>query len=126
MQCVAVATRLCEIRVQHANSLAGLVRHVHLDINWRRMWSLHSHLTNPYQVIEDRTLRLGAVYSVRDGDTLITLAARFETTVKRLLHVNPHVLDAGDFWAGVDLCILPCTTRKPPQPPSYAGFAFQR
>ena len=91
MQCVAVATRLCEIRVQHANSLAGLVRHVHLDINWRRMWSLHSHLTNPYQVIEDRTLRLGAVCSVRDGDTLITLAARSRSVcVFICIHLHMH------------------------------------
>ena len=53
------------------------------------------------------------MYSVRNGDTLITLAAHFETTVKSILHVNPHVLEAGDLWAGVDLCILPCTTYPP-------------
>ena len=41
-----------------------------------------------------RLCRYGPVYRVRKGDSLMTIAARFETTLRKLLSVNPHIVVA--------------------------------
>jgi len=40
------------------------------------------------------------ILQARAGDTLVTVAARFETTLKKLLSVNPHIVDEDELLAG--------------------------
>ena len=60
-----------------------------------------TYLLYAHQILHgDRLLRYGPIYKFREGDTLLTIAARFETTVKKLLLVNPHVGDGEIVQAG--------------------------
>ena len=115
VQCVRVITRLCEAYIQEGDDLHSITRKFHLDRNWRRLWNLNSELTDPHRVVHgDKTLRLGPIYSVREGDSMMTLAARFETTIKRLLSVNPHIVDGRHIMPGLEICVVACSNRPPP------------
>ena len=64
-QCITVRTQICALYVEQGNTLESIVRRYHLDRNWRRLWNLNSHITNPFRVLHgDQTLRYGAVYTV--------------------------------------------------------------
>ncbi len=56
-------------------------------------------------------MNLGPVYRVKPGETLADLAARFRTTVKSLLSLNPDVQPDGPrgLPAGQELCLLLCS-----------------
>lgn len=125
VQCITVRTRICELYVEQGNTLESIVRRYHLDRNWRRLWNLNSHITNPFRVLHgDQTLRYGAVYTVRAGDTMITIAAHFETTLKKLLSVNPHIQVESKILPGEDICILPCSDRKHAANPNNMANPF--
>ena len=49
-----------------------------------------------------------------EGDSMMTLAARFETTIKRLLSVNPHIVDGRHIMPGLEICVVACSNRPPP------------
>jgi hypothetical protein len=40
------------------------------------------------------------ILQARAGDTLVTVAARFETTLKKLLSVNPHIMKEDELFVG--------------------------
>jgi len=111
--------------VSRGDQLQSLTRAFHLDRNWRRVWNLNSHLIDPFKVLHGNSiLRLGPVYRVREGDTMTTLAARFETTLKRLLDVNPHIQDDEDIAPGLEMCVVACSNKEPPSHfinPHYAS-----
>lgn len=134
--CVSVKTRLCEFAVETGDTLQTLARKHHLDTNWLRVWNANPSMSNPdLAITEDRLLtfttppdkkleefhsaRVGGVYTIKRGDTLTTVAARFETSVKRLLSVNPLVAGAisggyqndGGLQPGMDICVLVCTSK---------------
>jgi hypothetical protein len=55
----------------------------------------------PKQILHgDQTLRYGPLYTVRAGDTLVTIAAHFETTLKKLLSVNPQIVQKDEILPG--------------------------
>jgi len=115
VQCISITTRVCEVYVSRGDQLQSITRALHLDRNWRRIWNLNSYLLDPFKVLHgDTILRVGPVYTVRAGDTMTTLAARFETTLKRLLDANPHIQDDADIAPGLDMCVVACSNRKPP------------
>jgi hypothetical protein len=115
IQCISIVIRVCEVFVESDETLESITRKYHLDRNWRRLWNFNTENDNPYLVLHgDTTLRYGAVYTVRAGDSLITIAARFETTIRKLLTVNPHIVVEDEILLGQDICVLPCTNRAPP------------
>lgn len=66
------------------------------------------------------------MYTIKQGDTINTVAARFETTVKKLLMVNPKIAEIaqnprGTIHPGMDVCILACTDRMA-APPTIMGW----
>jgi len=134
--CVSLKTRLCEVAVKSGDTLQVLARRHHLDTNWLRIWNANPSMRNPDLAIIENTalnfiqstdakieefhsMRFGGVYTIKVGDTLTTVAARFETSVKRLLSVNPLVAQAlsgssphdGGLMPGMDICILACTSK---------------
>jgi LysM repeat protein len=115
-RCFTIFTKLCEVYVKRDDTLHDLTRRYHLDRNWRRLWNLND-LQNPYLVLHSGTkLRIGPVYAVRRGDTLGSIAALFETTVKKILMHNPHLdhVEEDGLQIGTDICLLPCSNRRPP------------
>ena len=76
--------------------------------------SAPAYVDDPDAIMTDGAVKrvyVGAVYRAAASDTLLALAARFRTTVKTLMAMNPDVdgdeqLETGDQL----LCVLPCTT----------------
>jgi hypothetical protein len=118
----------CIYCVQEGDTLHYVAKHLHLDTNWLRLWNSNGNdatwdddavdvteaIHDPDAVLEqDNCLNVGPLYRVQNGDTLVTLASRFHTTVKKILEVNPDITEdtADEIFADgpQDLCILPCT-----------------
>lgn len=59
----------------------------------------------------------GFFYTIAAGDTLFSLAARFNTTVQEILQANPG-LDPNRLFIGQQICI------PTPQPPVCPGFIY--
>ncbi len=59
----------------------------------------------------------GFIYTIALGDTLFTLATRFNTTVQAILQANPE-LDPNRLFVGQRICI------PVPQPPPCRGFFY--
>lgn len=56
-----------------------------------------------------QVVRLGPVYRAKPGDTLAAIAARFRTTMRSLLSLNPDVDLARALPVGQPLCVSLCT-----------------
>jgi LysM repeat protein len=55
------------------------------------------------------------IYIIKKGDTLRTLANRFDTTIERLLGLNPEIKDASLIYEGQRL-IVPVSVKPDPKP----------
>jgi LysM repeat protein len=62
----------------------------------------------------------GTYYTVRWGDTLSSIAARYGTTVQAIMYAN-NITNANFIYAGMILYI-PCGNRPPAPPPPPASF----
>lgn len=118
--CVNIEVRRCRYCVKQGDSLNFLNRYYHLDTNWLLLWNSNgaddldktytSTIRNPDAILEDeQVINVGPLYRVRQGDTLLLLAKRFQTTMKKILSVNPDVDAGASLTIGQELCVLPCT-----------------
>ena len=65
--------------------------------------------------------KCGSYYTVRYGDTLNSVAARYGVTVQTIMYAN-NILNPNYIYAGMILYI-PCSASKPPAPaPSYSQW----
>jgi LysM repeat protein len=62
----------------------------------------------------------GTYYTVRWGDTLSTIAARYHTTMQAIMYAN-NIVNPNYIYAGMILYI-PCGTKPPAPPSSYAQW----
>ena len=62
-------------------------------------------------------------YTVRAGDTLAKIAARYGTTVWKLASLN-GIPNPDYIWVGQVLCVKPGGAPPPPPPPSHGGFWY--
>jgi hypothetical protein len=59
-----------------------------------------------------QVINVGPVYGTKGAETLEYVAARFHTSVARLLDLNPDVVanpQNKPLPAGQELCLMPCT-----------------
>lgn len=61
----------------------------------------------------------GFIYTVQPGDTLSTIAARFNTTVNAILAVNPQITNPNLIFVGQHICIP-----TGPPPTGCPGFIY--
>ena len=54
-------------------------------------------------------LNIGPIYKFQTGDSLMAVAARFRTTIRSLLDLNPDILDPVTVLPGQEICFVPCT-----------------
>jgi len=117
---VAVKTKLCSYTVDAGETLSTMTRRYQLSTNWLNVWNANPMLlTDPdLDLAAGSHVRIGPVYSVKNGDTLETIAAQFSTTVKKLLSVNPHLTPetAPDLQLpdSMRLCVIACTSHPSP------------
>mmetsp|Transcript_61092 Transcript_61092/g.144169 ORF Transcript_61092/g.144169 Transcript_61092/m.144169 type:complete len:1352 (+) Transcript_61092:198-4253(+) len=138
--CLKMMVQRCEYCVKDDDTLTWVVRQYGFETNWLRLWALNSYqgsvgaenipearfeggtgkegrvlFTDPDLIIDKNNagrFRVGAVFSVNGQETAFDLAARFRTTLKTLLSMNPDVDWASPdrpIEAGQQLCIVPCT-----------------
>lgn len=109
----------CKYCVGEGDTLHYITKHMHLDTNWLRLWVANGNddddsntfaLHNPDELMHSQdVINVGPVYAVQAGDTMVSLAARFHTTVKKIMSVNPDVTGKDDVSPGQHLCLMPCT-----------------
>ena len=134
--CVVVVVRRCVYCLGDGDTLQSVMLAVAGDANWLRVWAASGNddgdpdtatVADPDRpgaaVAAGAPVRvnLGALYEAEAGDTLAGLAARFQTTVRLLLSLNPDLAAtggggvdrvaaaAGGLAAGQELCVVPCT-----------------
>eukprot|EP00287_Rhodomonas_sp_CCMP768_P008515 CAMPEP_0196731140 /NCGR_PEP_ID=MMETSP1091-20130531/10984_1 /TAXON_ID=302021 /ORGANISM="Rhodomonas sp., Strain CCMP768" /LENGTH=397 /DNA_ID=CAMNT_0042074251 /DNA_START=178 /DNA_END=1371 /DNA_ORIENTATION=- len=115
-RCVHVSVALCRYSTQPGDSLLSLTRAFHHSNNWRRLWNANAGLVaDPERVLAHGTvLAVGPRYTVQAGDSLASVAGRFDTTVRNLLAMNPFIADEQLVMAGAELCVTACTSKPNP------------
>jgi len=127
-RCATITVARCKYCVQDGDTLVNINKFYHLDTNWLRLWNANGNAphANPIHdpdmsLMDGQILNIGPVYRVQSGDTVVALAARFHTTVKKLMTVNPDMeSDARQLRPGREVCVMPCTDT-----PSGASETYQ-
>ncbi|EKX30997.1 hypothetical protein GUITHDRAFT_149565, partial [Guillardia theta CCMP2712] len=114
--CVHVLVGKCQYCVEDRSSLTSLVGAMGVDVTWYHLWALNSfqppartanvsgilfppsapvmtRMTDPdmVEVKQDQRLRIGISFHALPGESVGQLAARFRTTAKILLQMNPEL-----------------------------------
>jgi hypothetical protein len=122
-RCVSITVAKCVYCTQPGDTLHYLSKNYHLDTNWLRLWNSNGApdalskagsrnlIHDPNQISESNELvNIGPRYKGQSGDSLVSIAKRFSTTVKVLLDVNPDIEPESNL-EGEDICLLTCTSQ---------------
>mmetsp|Transcript_14820 Transcript_14820/g.35167 ORF Transcript_14820/g.35167 Transcript_14820/m.35167 type:complete len:1205 (-) Transcript_14820:500-4114(-) len=129
-RCVTVRVRRCKYCVGPEDTLLVKMKELTLDMNWLRLWAANGNedgddLTSTIEdpgllttglldgVQNGQVVNIGPVYKLQNGESLMQVAARFRTTVRSLLELNPDIADENTVQVGQELCLIPCTTSMP-------------
>lgn len=119
-RCIYIKIRRCKYCVNPSDSLLTLMKGISPDLNWLRLWAANgnddndvrtSTIQDPDMLALDSTQQIfnvGPVYRTAQGDSLMSVAARFRTTIKSLLLLNPDVALADVLPQQQELCLIPC------------------
>jgi len=119
-RCIHIKIRRCKYCVNPSDSLLSLMKGISPDLNWLRLWAANgnddndvrtSTIQDPDMLALDSTQQIfnvGPVYRTAQGDSLMSVAARFRTTIKSLLLLNPDVALAAVLPQQQELCLIPC------------------
>lgn len=123
---------------QALNSLVAVAKSY--GTHWSQLYSSNPDiLGNPGKLLAGTLLRLGPLYQVLSGDTLISIALKFGVSVNQLLFWNKHLTSQADsnptssnhmsrvIKPGDVLCVLPKTCYNsfgPNQPVFLLGESF--
>ncbi|KAJ1494954.1 hypothetical protein T484DRAFT_1926404 [Baffinella frigidus] len=114
-RCAMFHGNTCRYVSRAGDTLLTLSRAFHRDNNWRRLYNLNSLAASANQELPPGAVVLtGAAYEVQPGDSLSNIAARFHTTLRSILELNPSLGDAGIIGEGAMLCLAPCTSMGVP------------
>merc|ERR1711998_310769 len=125
-RCVHISVRRCKYCANSGETLLRKMKEYSIDMNWLRLWAANGNddgdeLTNTVEdpgvlatglldgVENGQLLNIGPVYKLQTGESLVAVAARFRTTVKSLLDLNPDITDVATLQPGQDLCLIPCS-----------------
>ena len=118
--CIHIKIRRCQHCVNPTDSLLSLMKGLSPDLNWLRLWAANgndandirtSTITDPVMLAVDQrqqVFNVGPIYTITQGDTLMSVAARFRTTIKSLLLLNPDVGFSTVLPLDQQLCLIPC------------------
>jgi len=125
-RCVHVKVRRCKYCVTSEETLLVKMKEYSVDMNWLRLWAANGNddgddLTTPVEdpgvlgsgaldgVHNGQLLNIGPVYKFQPGDSLMSIAGRFRTTIKSLLDLNPDITDPAVVRTGQEVCLIPCS-----------------
>mmetsp|Transcript_22461 Transcript_22461/g.50614 ORF Transcript_22461/g.50614 Transcript_22461/m.50614 type:complete len:344 (+) Transcript_22461:218-1249(+) len=117
---VNIEIRQCNACILKGEGLNAFAKRFYT--HWLQVFSSNPEIDrNPNQIMENSVIRLGPLYSVRTGDTLMSLATKFGVTVNQLLFWNQFLRSTASYASdgsiqlsqsispGQLLCILPKT-----------------
>jgi hypothetical protein len=114
-RCAMFHGNTCRYVSRAGDTLLTLSRAFHRDNNWRRIYNLNSVAASGDQELPPGAVILtGSSYAVQAGDSLSNIAARFHTTIRSILELNPSLGDAATIGEGAMLCLAPCTSQGVP------------
>ncbi len=115
--------------VRSGDTLSGIA--ARYDTSVSRLMALNPQIHDPDRIYAGQTLRMpgggdapapdhpGGRYTIRSGDTLGGIAARHDTSVSRLMALNPQIRDPDLIYAGQSLR-LPGGGDAPSRPQSHS------
>jgi len=112
---VVVEVLRCAYCIPAGSTLQNLARHEFRNVDWLRLYNSNPLLAAPDTVIPEEYIKLGPVYTVQPGDSLISIAASAKTTVKTILENNADLMDHDSLVEGQGLCLLLCSSANAPQ-----------
>jgi len=121
--CLRIYVPKCKYCVQEGDTLHSINKKYRLNSNWLQLWNsngigeIGGHPLSPATAFPDpdgisnghSVINLGPSYEMKQGESLNALAASFRTTIRKLLDVNPDIVDSADVHEGTLLCVMPCT-----------------
>jgi len=90
--CILYSVERCRYCVPQSSTLSTLVLHYDFQIDWRRVYNSNPVLLNPDRLAAGDKFVIGPKYRVRPGDTLVTIAAMAQMTLKSLLSLNADLV----------------------------------
>jgi hypothetical protein len=92
---VNVQVQRCSACLQSKEGLVALAKR--FGTHWTQIYSANEDIVgSPDELDEARLVRLGSLYSVREGDTLMSIALKFGVTVNQLFVWNGYLRNALD------------------------------
>eukprot|EP00802_Teleaulax_amphioxeia_P014289 Tamp_14351.p1 GENE.Tamp_14351~~Tamp_14351.p1 ORF type:complete len:388 (-),score=80.65 Tamp_14351:470-1591(-) len=117
---VSIQVQRCSACLEKGEGLNSLAKR--FGTHWTQIYSAnHNIVGSPDELEEARLVRLGSLYSVRSGDTLMSIALKFGVTVNQLFMWNGNMRSALDtmpespnhmsraLTIGQVFCVLPKT-----------------
>ena len=108
--CLVLQVRRCAYCVPAASSLHELARHEFQNADWLRLYNSNPRLPDPDEIRVQEEVKLGPIYQVQPGDTIISVAAAAKTTVKQILENNADLYHVDSLVEGQALCLMLCSS----------------
>jgi hypothetical protein len=140
--CFSMTVQKCQYCISKKETLSVMMKDYGLDTNWLRVWihngngagNLKPRVNNPDLIVDNHEvtsiqeemgnyfgqpiLWAGVMYQAGVGESLVTIAAKFRTTVSGLLSVNPDISGERDVVPDLSsICVVPCALRNPGRGP---------
>jgi len=122
-RCVHITVPKCKYCVQGGDTLHSINKRFGLGTSWLQLWNsngmpeIDPHPLSPATPFGDpdaisngySVINLGPQYRVKEGESLLALAALFRTTLGKLLLLNPELQDPSHVHVGQLICVMPCS-----------------
>eukprot|EP00286_Rhodomonas_abbreviata_P001098 CAMPEP_0181289584 /NCGR_PEP_ID=MMETSP1101-20121128/957_1 /TAXON_ID=46948 /ORGANISM="Rhodomonas abbreviata, Strain Caron Lab Isolate" /LENGTH=709 /DNA_ID=CAMNT_0023393809 /DNA_START=733 /DNA_END=2862 /DNA_ORIENTATION=- len=104
--CVELRVAKCQYAVNREQSIAEVAAIFGTD--WIQIFNMNDMLSPDYVLFKNQVLRIGKMYQVTAGDTLLRLAARFGTAHESIAFLNYEVgeEETSNITVGQQLCLV--------------------
>ncbi|EKX42775.1 hypothetical protein GUITHDRAFT_111145 [Guillardia theta CCMP2712] len=120
-QCLDIKVRKCKYCTSEHETMLLQMKRFSAETNWLRLFAanaiddndeLTTSLEDP-DVLSTQGLQallnIGPIYQLKEGESIFSVAARFQTTTKSILNLNPDFQNVDMLKEGQDVCLIPCS-----------------
>jgi len=108
-RCIVVSVERCKYVAEAGDDIKKIASI--FDLDWLTLWGLNSNLGS-LSTPPNEEIMVGRLYHVLEGDTLLSVATQFQTTVSSIRHLNYDLAQpraAAALAPGTSICIFPNT-----------------
>mmetsp|Transcript_59543 Transcript_59543/g.140278 ORF Transcript_59543/g.140278 Transcript_59543/m.140278 type:complete len:835 (+) Transcript_59543:252-2756(+) len=104
--CVNFTVAKCQYAVNREQSIAEVASIFGTD--WIQVWNMNELMSPDYILFRNQVLRVGRLYTVTSGDTILRLADRFGTSHQSIAFLNYEVgeEESSNITVGQQLCLI--------------------